>query len=131
MLNTADPDAPTVLERARAVAAAMSAAWDEVVQLDAAEARTHPRVGRTSWDCAHPVLDTTAALALGYEPAGTYAHTVAEEVGWLVAAATGGPEAALLPPRDDHAAEDVWLASRVSAGTTSSPGPAGRRRTGG
>ena len=51
-------------------------------------------LGRTPWDAPHPiVLDTSAALELGYEPVGDYAATVADEVDWLVAAARGGREA--------------------------------------
>ena len=70
------------------------------------------------------MLDVTASLELGYEPAGDYADTVAEEVEWLVSAARAGER---LPGRDDpffgplldYAAEDRHavirsLASRPS-----------------
>ena len=65
------------------------------------------------------MLDTTAARELGYTPAGDYATTVAEEVEWLVSAARGGEDAALLPGPDDsffaplldYAAEDSYLAA--------------------
>lgn len=50
---------------------------------------------RTGLRCA------TAARELGYVPAGDYATTVAEAVEWLVAAARGGEDTALLPAADD------------------------------
>ena len=69
----------------------------------------------------HPiVLDTSAALALGYQPVGDYAATVVDTVDWLVESARGGPDASKLPRDDDeffaelfdYAAEDRFLASR-------------------
>ena len=78
-------------------------------------------VGLYPWDARHPiVLDTSAALALGYQPVGDYAATVVDAVEWLVEAARGGPDAAKLPRDDDeffaelfdYAAEDRFLASR-------------------
>ncbi len=77
-------------------------------------------VGRHPWDAPHPiVLDLTAAVELGYAPAGDYATTVAEEVDWLVSAAHGGDDTGLLPRPDDpffaplldYAAEDRYLAA--------------------
>jgi nucleoside-diphosphate-sugar epimerase len=114
VLNSADPDAPSALEISRTIARLLDHSWDEVL-LDDAPA---DGLGRHPWDAPHPiVLDTTAALELGYEPAGDYAATVVDEVEWLVAAARGGPESALLPPADDgyfgplldYAAEDRRL----------------------
>ena len=65
---------------------------------------THrPGWAGTPWDAAHPiVLDTAASIELGYEPAGDYAATFADEVDWLVSAARGGEGSALLPARDDE-----------------------------
>ena len=63
----------------------------------------------------------SAALALGYSPISGYAATVADEVEWLVRAATGGAHAAKLPREDDplfaplfaYAAEDRLLRAGV------------------
>ena len=65
------------------------------------------------------LLDMTAALDLGYTPAGDYATTVADEVEWLVVAANGGEDADRVPQPDDsffaqfldYAAEDRYLAA--------------------
>ena len=117
VLNSADPDAPSALEIARTVARQLGHSWEEVLLQDAPA----DGLGRTPWDAPHPiVLDTTAALELGYKPAGDYAATVAEEVEWLVSAARGGEGSALLPSSDDeyyaplldYAAEDRRLALR-------------------
>jgi hypothetical protein len=71
--------------------------WEEVLLDEGAFLGRHP------WDVPHPiVLDMNAAAELGYEPAGDYATTVAEEVEWLVAAARGGEDAELLPGLDDE-----------------------------
>jgi nucleoside-diphosphate-sugar epimerase len=102
ILNSADPDAPSALEISRTIAAHLDHAWEEVLVDDESP-------GATPWDAEHPlVLDTSAALALGYTPAGDYASTVAEEVDWLVAEAAAGR-----PPDDpffaqflDYASED-------------------------
>ena len=115
VLNSADPDAPSALEIARTIARHLGHAWEEVL-LDGDAAGT---VGAHPWDVPHPiVLDTSAALELGYVPVGGYAATVAEELDWLVAVARGGEGAGRLPGADDpffaplldYAAEDRYLA---------------------
>jgi nucleoside-diphosphate-sugar epimerase len=115
VLNSADPDSPTALEIARTIARQLGHSWEEVL-LDDAPA---DGLGRTPWDAPHPiVLDTTAALELGYVPAGDYAATVADMVDWLVTAARGGECSDLLPapgdeyfgPLLDYTAEDRRLA---------------------
>jgi nucleoside-diphosphate-sugar epimerase len=114
ILNSADPDAPTALEISRAIARQLDHVWDEVLIDDES-------LGRHPWDAPHPiVLETTAALELGYRPIGDYATTVAEEVEWLVTAANAGEDADLLPAPDDeffgplldYATEDRYLAAR-------------------
>lgn len=116
ILNSADPDAPTALEISRTIARQLDHAWDEVLLDDGAG----EMLGRHPWDAPHPiVLDTAAAVALGYIPAGDYSTTVADEVEWLVSAARGGEGAEDLPGLDDpffapmldYAAEDRYLAS--------------------
>jgi nucleoside-diphosphate-sugar epimerase len=108
ILNSADPDAPSALEISRVIARHLGHSWEEIL-LDDGQLGSHP------WDVEHPiVLDTSAALALGYEPAGDYATTVVEEVDWL---ASGGDGPGSLPaPRDlffapllDYDAEDRYL----------------------
>lgn len=117
ILNIADPDAPSALEISRAIATRLGHEWIEVLLDD----RADPTLGRTPWDTPHPiVLDMTAALEIGYTPAGDYATTVADEIDWLVSAAGGGEGAGALPALDDsffgpmldYAAEDRYLASR-------------------
>jgi nucleoside-diphosphate-sugar epimerase len=99
VLNSADPDAPSVLEISRTIARLLDHSWEEVL-LDDTPA---DGVGRTPWDAPHPiVLDTSAALELGYEPVGDYAATVAETVEWLVSATQGGEGSELLPAPDDE-----------------------------
>lgn len=112
ILNAADPDAPNALEIARVVARRLGYDWDEVLLDDDGPLGRHP------WQTERPVvLDTSAALALGYRPAGGYEETVAEEIDWLIDAAYGGEDAMLLPRDDDeyfsryfaYPAEDLYL----------------------
>ena len=113
VLNSADPDAPSALEISRTIAVQLDHEWEEVLL----DTNAPEELGATPWDAPHPIaLDTSAALDLGYTPAGDYATTVADEVDWLVAAARGGDDAELLPGGDDpffapmldYAAEDAW-----------------------
>lgn len=112
VLNCADPDTPSVLEICRTIAGHLGHEWEEVSLDDTAPTG----LGRTPWDSPHPiVLDTSAATALGYRPAGTYATTIAPALDRLVKAAANGQ-----PPADDdyfaeyldYAAEDAFLAGR-------------------
>jgi nucleoside-diphosphate-sugar epimerase len=114
ILNSADPDAPNGLEISRAIARHLGHEREEILLDDDAP----EGLGRHPWDRRPPVvLDTSAALALGYAPAGGYATTVANVVDWLVEATRGGEDAALLPTPDDpyfaplldYAAEDAYL----------------------
>lgn len=116
ILNAADPDAPSSLQIARAIAAHLGHFWEEVLL----DADADPALGRNPWDAPHPiVLDMTAAAQLGYQAAGDYAATVGEEIDWLVEAARGGADAGRIPAADDayfaalldYAAEDAYLAS--------------------
>ncbi|MFF7727048.1 NAD-dependent epimerase/dehydratase family protein [Streptomyces sp. NPDC008001] len=117
VLNCADPDAPSALEIARIIARHLGHTWAEVLLDESAP----ENLGRTPWDSPHPVvLDTSAAAALGYRPAGDYATTAAAEIDWLVEAARTGDPAGILPAADDeyfrrfgdYAAEDAFLAAR-------------------
>ncbi|MGH3002624.1 MAG: NAD-dependent epimerase/dehydratase family protein [Gaiellaceae bacterium] len=112
VLNSADPDSPDGLQIARTIARLLDHEWQEVLL----DGDAVGNVGRYPWDAAHPiVLDTSAALALGYSPVGDYAATVAGEVDWLVTAPRGDDPffAALF----DYAAEDrFWRAEPQGAG---------------
>ncbi|WP_298254114.1 hypothetical protein [uncultured Arthrobacter sp.] len=80
ILNSADPEAPSVVEIVRTIAARLGHEWQEVVPDPADD-----RLGRTPWDASAPiVLDLSAALELGYRPVGDYATTVGPTVDWLV-----------------------------------------------
>jgi nucleoside-diphosphate-sugar epimerase len=104
ILNSADPDAPSGLEIARTVARHLAHTWEEVLVDD-------DSLGRHPWDSVPPVvLDTSAAVELGYSPAGDYASTVADELDWLVE--NGGPADGYFAPFLDYAAEDRYLAAR-------------------
>jgi len=74
VLNAADPDCPTVLEIADHVGRAMNHEWKVVALTD--DQSTGP-VGETPWTDPNPiVLDTSASLETGYEPAVTYADAM-------------------------------------------------------
>jgi nucleoside-diphosphate-sugar epimerase len=76
VLNAADPDAPNGLEISRIIARAFGHHWREIL-LD------HDEAGRHPWHRGF-VLDTSAAVALGYRPVGDYAFTVREALRDLV-----------------------------------------------
>jgi nucleoside-diphosphate-sugar epimerase len=111
ILNIADPDAPTVREIAQTVAAHLNHDWEEVLLEDDAD----PALGTTPWDSRGLiVLDTTAAVRLGYVPVGDYATTVADEIDWLASTALRvGTFARNLDPffarYVDYQAEDRYL----------------------
>lgn len=76
VLNAADPDAPNGLEISRIIARSLGWTWHEIL-LEHAEAGLHP------WHRGF-VLDTSAAVRLGYRPVGDYAFTVQETLRDLV-----------------------------------------------
>ena len=82
ILNSADPDTPTAHDVVQAIAQACDTEIEPVgLPHDAA-----PEHGWTPWETWPPFfLDTTAAVSLGYRPAGTYAETVAGVVDALLA----------------------------------------------
>jgi len=116
ILNAADPDAPDGLAISRVIAALTGHAWREVLLDDDAP----PRLGRHPWHRDPPiVLDTGAAMALGYRPVGDYAATVTDEIGWLLDQVARYPT--WTPPGVgpettatwfDYDAEDSWLRDR-------------------
>lgn len=82
VLNCGDPDPPTALAIARAVAGTLGHEWTEVL-LPGAPAGV---VGDTPWSGPHPfVLDMLEAeLELRYRPVITYEHSVPKLCEWLV-----------------------------------------------
>jgi nucleoside-diphosphate-sugar epimerase len=120
ILNSADPDAPDGLAISRLIARHLAHTWNEVL-LDA----TAPEgLGDHPWNTLPGfVLDTSAAVRLGFVPVGSYAQTVTAEVDWLVTAARSSDPVEVLPAPDDpyfesffdYAREDAWLASRSGA----------------
>lgn len=128
MLNCADPDAPSGLDIARTVGRQLGHDVEEVL-LDRPPLGT---AGRHPWDRPYPVvLDTSAALALGWVPAGDDAATVAAEVEWLVRAARDGvlhPDGDYFGPMLDHGTEDRYLAGRPGSNATLSTGSHGPPR---
>lgn len=115
VLNAADPDTPDGLAIARTVAAAFGHEWTEVELDDTAP----PGLGAHPWDHRPPMrLDLSAALALGYQPAGGYAETVAPTLRWLRGVARRTSAGAVLPGgydneyfarMVDYQAEDAYL----------------------
>jgi nucleoside-diphosphate-sugar epimerase len=115
ILNSADPDAPSALEISRTIAQRLDHVWREVLLDEGAGP-----LGAHPWDTRYPiVLDTTASLELGYEPAGSYAETIGDEIDWLVAAASEGGNGlsridhGYFEPMFDYEAEDRYLAARA------------------
>lgn len=124
ILNSADPDAPTGLEIARAIATHLGHQWQEILLDDDAP----PSLGDHPWNHIPPIiLDTTASLALGYRPVGTYAQTVGAAIDWLTASEGNRPAAG--DPRfvalTDYTLEDQYLSSHPS--TSPSPQSMNRR----
>ncbi len=107
VLNCGDPDAPTALEIARAVGAAMDVKWTEVL-LPGEEQGT---VGDHPWNFPRSfVLDmTTAEIELGYRPLTTYRTAVRRTVDWLVETRPPAPEH--MANAFDYAAEDAYIRS--------------------
>jgi len=98
ILNAADPDAPSARDIARVVAGHLGHQWSEVVLGDEVD----PVLGWHPWDRRYPIiLDTTAAVQLGYQPTGDYQTTVASAIDWLVGVAEQNG-AARLPERYDE-----------------------------
>jgi nucleoside-diphosphate-sugar epimerase len=116
VLNCGDPNAPTALEIARAVAGTLGHEWAEVL-LPGAPVGV---VGDTPWSGAHPfVLDMLEAeLELRYRPVTTYERSVAKLCAWLVEMLENRDWTEAFPGAVEHmgssfdyAAEDEYLQS--------------------
>jgi nucleoside-diphosphate-sugar epimerase len=113
VLNAGDPEPPTVVDIARAVAADLEHDWAEVL-ID----EPVGNVGETVWSTPHPVvLDMTdAEFELGYRPVTTYEQALPETLAWLVEATRGRDWREVLPTTAkimessfDYAAEDAFI----------------------
>jgi nucleoside-diphosphate-sugar epimerase len=113
IVNCGDPEPPTVLEIARAIASIMDAQWAEVL-LPGPE---RGPVGDHPWNAPHPfVLDMlTAEIDLGYKPLTTYVRAVEQTVAWLLDATREHPWKDLVEPSPeyltlfDYTSEDGFL----------------------
>jgi nucleoside-diphosphate-sugar epimerase len=114
LLNCGDPQAPSVAEIGRYIAAAMTQEWAEVLLPGPPRAG----VGDNPWGVPRPfVLDMTEAeFEVGYRPVTTYDRAVGETCEWLVSATEGRDWREVLPvaarlygEEFDYAAEDELL----------------------
>lgn len=117
ILNSADPDAPNALEITRLIARHLGHSWHEIfvnddfiddtfltpAQLNTSHPTSTPQnsaiqdiaeLGDHPWNYTPPiVLDTTASLALGYRPVGSYAETIGAQIDWLLSSPSHQPSA--------------------------------------
>jgi len=119
ILNAADPDAPSARHISRVVAGHLGHQWSEVAVGDDVD----PALGWHPWDRRYPiVLDTTAAVQLGYQPVGNYQTTAG--IDWLVRVTEpNGPvrlpkryDDGYFADRFDYDAEDRFLRNHPSLG---------------
>jgi nucleoside-diphosphate-sugar epimerase len=120
LLNCGDPEAPSVVEIGRLIAAALNHEWSELLLPGP------PRngVGDNPWSVPRPfVLDMAEAeLELGYRPLTSYRRAIAETCEWLVSATEGRDWRDVLPvaarhyaDQSDYGAEDEFLGSLIGA----------------
>ena len=117
VFNVADPDTPTVAAIATAIAGHLGYGG-AIVGID--DPSYPPPVGRTPWSLPRPfVVSSSAAHAIGYSPATTYAGAIGAICDGLAREAGHGdwqdryPTLAAYPrPLFDYAAEDAVLAAR-------------------
>jgi nucleoside-diphosphate-sugar epimerase len=113
--NCGDPDPPTVLEIARAIAAAAGHRFTEVLLPDPVG---RGAIGATPWSVPKPLLVDMAKAEreLGYRPAATWRDALPRQVEWLLAATRARAWQEVLPRgaeylRFDYEAEDEVVRS--------------------
>lgn len=119
VLNIADPTAPSVAEIAALIAQHLAY---QGAFVNGTDDDYPPIIGATPWSVPRPyIVDTQAALNLGYVPATGYADAVAGICSWLVETAHEGDWRERFPvlaryPRDlfDYAAEDEFLGNQAT-----------------
>jgi nucleoside-diphosphate-sugar epimerase len=116
ILNAADPVAPTVAEIGAMIARCLDYEC-QFLPVDEDNNKGPVRIGDTPWSVPLPfVLDTSAALALGYKPVTTYENAIGDVCNWLVSRAAFDwreefPDLAAYPVNHfDYEAEDEFLA---------------------
>jgi nucleoside-diphosphate-sugar epimerase len=121
VLNIADPEAPSVAAIAALIARYLAY---EAAFVNGTDGDYPPTVGATPWSVPRPyIVDTQAALDLGYIPATTYADAVPAMCDWLVETANAGDWRERFPVlarylRDlfDYAAEDRFFSNETASG---------------
>jgi nucleoside-diphosphate-sugar epimerase len=122
VLNIADPTAPSVGEIAALIARHLAY---EGAFVNGSDADYPPMIGATPWSIPRPyIVDTQAALDLGYMPSASYADAVPAVCDWLVETTHEGDWRERFPvladyPRNlfDYAAEDnFFIDQQRSAG---------------
>jgi nucleoside-diphosphate-sugar epimerase len=85
VLNSADPDVLTVAQIATLIAEHVGYSG-AITPLDIGDDKGEAAIGETPWSTPLPfILDMTAANALGYRPATTYAQAAPKLCDWLIA----------------------------------------------
>jgi len=121
VLNIGDPDAPSVAEIANLIARHL---LYEGTLVNGSDSGNPPMIGGTPWSVPRPfVIDTRAALDLGFSPATTYADAVPAMCDWLVETARAGgdwrkqfPSYARYGDPFDYAAEDRFFTNQQRPG---------------
>ncbi|MFD9540255.1 NAD-dependent epimerase/dehydratase family protein [Streptomyces sp. NPDC060022] len=116
VLNSGDPQAPTVSEIAAAIDDVLGRKTETVL---VAGAPPEGHVGETPWTSAHPIVYDMASARqeLGYVPVTDYADSLPGTVEWLAAELHGREWTEAFPKMArnygealfDYAAEDAWL----------------------
>lgn len=116
--NCGDPDPPTVLELARAIADGAGHRFHEVLLADPVGRGS---LGATPWSVPRPlIVDMRKATRdLGYEPATAWREALPRQVEWLVEATRGRDWREVLPRgaeylRFDYEAEDELVRTLAS-----------------
>jgi nucleoside-diphosphate-sugar epimerase len=118
VFNCGDPDPPTVLEIARAIA---DAAGHEFTEVLLSHAGSRGEVGQTPWSAPKPLLVDMAKAEreLGYRPKRTWAEALPRQVDWLIEATRGRDWREVLPRgaeyiKFDYETEDELVARLTS-----------------
>jgi nucleoside-diphosphate-sugar epimerase len=117
--NCGDPDPPTVIEIARAIAAAAGHSFEEVLLPEPA---VRGEVGQTPWSTPKPVVVdmVKAEVELGYRPVLSWADALPRQVEWLIEVTRDRDWREVLTRganylQFDYAAEDDFLAELGSS----------------
>lgn len=112
VLNCGDRDPPTVLEIARAIAAALGVGWAEVLL----PGQPSGGIGETPWSGPSSLVlcMQEAERELSYQPVATYAGAVADTVQWLVEVRP--QPTSYMTGMFDYVSEDRFLATLQRTG---------------